>query len=72
MKIKFFSGLREPEAKLILLGGTKTKPTMTIPEMTEKLQFRNQAMVFASFSIGNKCAIKLQKELQKTKWKFHW
>ena len=30
VKIKFISGLREPEAKLGLLDGIKTKPTMCL------------------------------------------
>ena len=44
--------MRDPEAKLIL-DGIKTKPTMSITEMTESLQFRSQAMTFASSSSGN-------------------
>ena len=52
--IKFISGLRDPEAKLRLLDGIKTTPTMSLSEMTENLQFRSQAMVFASSSIGNR------------------
>ena len=54
MKIKFVSGLRDPEAKLRLLDGIKTKPTMSLSEMTESLQFRSQAMAFASSSKGNR------------------
>ena len=54
VKIKFISGLRDPEAKLRLLDGIKTKPTISLSEMTESLQFRRQAMVFASSSTGNK------------------
>ena len=50
VKIKFISGLRDPEAKLRLLDGIKTKPTMSLSEMTENLQFRSQAMAFASSS----------------------
>ena len=52
VKIKFISGLRDPEAKLRLLDGIKTKPTMSLSEMTESLQFRSQAMAFASSSTG--------------------
>ena len=54
MKIKFISGLRDPEAKLGLLDGIKTKPTMPLSKMTESSQFRSQAMVFASSSTGNR------------------
>ena len=52
VKIKFISGLRDPEAKLRLLDGIKTKSTMSLSEMTESLQFRSQA--FASSSTGNR------------------
>ena len=41
VKIKFISGLRDPEAKLSLLDGIKAKPTTSITEMTENLQFRS-------------------------------
>ena len=54
MKIKFISSFRDPEAKLRLLDGIKTKPTMSLSEMSESLQFRSQAMVFASSSTGNR------------------
>ena len=54
VKMKFISGLREPEAKLRLLDGIKAKPAMLVTEMTESLQFRSQAMAFASSSSGNK------------------
>ena len=54
VKIMFISGLRDPEAELRLLDGIKSKPTMSITELTESLQFRGQAMVFASSSSGNK------------------
>ena len=54
VKIKFISGLRHPEAKLRLLDGIKAKPAMLVTEMTESLQFRSQAMAFASTSSGNK------------------
>ena len=54
VKIKYFSGLRDPEAKLRLLDGIKTKPTMSLSEMTESLQFRSQAMALASSSTGNR------------------
>ena len=53
--INFISGLRDhPEAKLILLVFIKAKPAMSVTEMTESLQFRSQAMAFASSSSGNK------------------
>ena len=45
--------MRDPESKLRLLDGIKAKPTKKIIEMTENLQFRSQAKVFASFSSGN-------------------
>ena len=54
VKIKFISGLRDPEAKLRPLDGIKTKPTMSLSEKTENLQFRSKAMAFASFSTGNR------------------
>ena len=54
VKIKFNSGLRDPEAELRLLDGIKAKPAMSVTEMTESLQFRSQAMAFASSSSGNK------------------
>ena len=54
VKKKFISGLRNPEAKLRLLDGIKAKPTMSITEMTESLQFRSQSMAFGSSSSGNK------------------
>ena len=54
VKIKFISGLRGPEAKLRLLDGIKAKPAMSVTEMTESLQFRSQAMAFASSLLGNK------------------
>ena len=53
VKIKFISGLRDPEAKLRLLDGIKAKPAISVTEMTESLQFRSQAMAFASSSSGN-------------------
>ena len=46
--------MRDPEAKLRLLDGIKTKPTMSLPEITESLEFRSQAMAFASFSTDNR------------------
>ena len=52
VKMKFISGLSE--AKLRLLDGIKAKPAMSVNEMTESLQFRSQAMAFASSSSGNK------------------
>ena len=54
VKMKYFSGLRDPEAKLRLLDGIKTKPTMSLSEMTQSLQFRSQAMALASSSTGNR------------------
>ena len=54
IKIKFISSLRDPEAKLRLLDGIKATPTMTLFKTTENLQFRNQAMAFASSSTGDK------------------
>ena len=54
VKIKFISVLRDPEAKLRLLDGIKTKQTMSLSEMTESLQFRSQAIAFASFSTVNR------------------
>ena len=54
VKIKFISDLRDPEAKLRLLDGIKTKPTMSLSEMTERLQFRSQAMAFANSSTSNR------------------
>ena len=54
VKIKFISSLREPEAKLRLLDGIKTKPTMALSKMRESLQFKSQAMAFASSSTGNR------------------
>ena len=53
IKIKFISGLRDPEAKLRVLDGIKAKSAMSV-KMTESLQFRSQAMTFASSSSGNK------------------
>ena len=38
-KIKIISGLRDPEAKFTLLDGIKAKPTRSISEKTESLQF---------------------------------
>ena len=52
VKDKSISGLRNPEAKFRLLDGIKSKPTMSLSEMTESLQFRSQAMAFASSSTG--------------------
>ena len=54
VRIKFISGLKDPEARLRLLDGIKTKPTMTFSELTDILHFRSQAMVFTSSSTGNK------------------
>ena len=46
--------MRDPEAKLRLSDGMKTKPTISLSERTESLQFRSQAMAFASSSTGNR------------------
>ena len=46
--------MRDPEAKLRLLDGIKAEPAMSVTEMTESLQFRTEAMAFASSSSGNK------------------
>ena len=54
VKEKFLSDLRNPEAKLRILDGIKGKPTRSITEMTRSLQFRIQAMAFASSSSVNK------------------
>ena len=54
VKIKFIAGLRNSEAKLRLLDGIKAKPQISVTEMTKNLQFRSQAMAFASSSSGNK------------------
>ena len=54
IKINFISGLRDPEKKLRLLDGIKAKPAMSNTEMTKSLQFRSEAMAFASSSSGNK------------------
>ena len=59
VKIKFISGLRDPEAKLRLLEGIKGKPARSVTEMTESLQFGSQAMDFASSSSDyNPCIVK--------------
>ena len=44
----------DPEAKLRLLDGINAKQAMSVTEMIESLQFRSQAMAFASSSSGNK------------------
>ena len=46
--------MRDPEAKLRLLDGIKAKPAVSVTEMTESLQFKSQALAFASSSSGNK------------------
>ena len=46
--------MRDPESKLRLLDGIKTKPTMSLSEITESLQFRSQTMAFSSSSTGNR------------------
>ena len=53
-KIKFISGLRDPEANLRLLDSIKALPTMSLSEMTENLQFRSQAIAFACSSTCNR------------------
>ena len=58
VKIKFISGFRDPEAKLRLLDGIKTKPTTSLSEMTESLQCRSQSMAFPSSSTGNRPFVK--------------
>ena len=54
VKINLNSGLRDPEAKFRLLDGIKAKPAIPVTEMTERLQFRSQAMASACSSLGNK------------------
>ena len=54
VKIKFISGLRDADAKLRLIDGIKTKPTMSLSKMTENLRLRSQAMAFGSSSSGNR------------------
>ena len=54
VKIKIISVMRDPEAKLRLLDGIKAKLALSVTEMTENLQFRSQAMAFASSLSGNK------------------
>ena len=53
VKIKFISILRDLEEKLRLLDGIKTKPVMSVTEMTESLQFKSQAIGFERLSSGN-------------------
>ena len=54
VEIKLISSLSEPEAKPRLLDGIKAKPAMPVTEKTENLQFRSEAMDFASSSSDNK------------------
>ena len=54
VKTKIILGLRDLKAKLRLLDSIKTKPTMYLSKMTESLQFRSQAMAFASSSTDNR------------------
>ena len=54
VKMKFISGLREPEAKLRLLGCIKAKPSLSVTEMTESLQLKSQVIAFAISLSGNK------------------
>ena len=63
LTINFISGLRDPEAKLGLLDGIKTKPTMSLSEMTESLQFKSQSMAFLSSSSGNRSFV-LKEEVE--------
>ena len=72
VRITFLTGLRHPEAKSRLLDGIEAKPTISITEMTASLQFRSQALAFASSSRGNKLftvkeEVQLQKDLSKAK-----
>ena len=41
VKIKFISGLRNAEAKLRLVDGIKTNPTISLSEMTKNLHLRS-------------------------------
>ena len=66
--------MRDPEEKLKLLDRIKAKPAKSVTEMTNSLQFKSQAMAFASSSSGNKPFtvkedVQLQKDLPKTKRK---
>ena len=54
IKIEFISSFRDSEAKLRLLDSIKTKTTMSLSEMTDKLQFRSQALAFVSSSSVNR------------------
>ena len=54
VKIRFISDFRESESKFRLLRGFKAKPAMSVTEMTKSLQFRSEAMFFASSSSHNK------------------
>ena len=60
IKTKFVSCLRDLEASFRLLDCIKTKPTMTLSEMAESLQFRSKAMAFASSSTGSQPVIVME------------
>ena len=75
IKIKFISGLEDPEAKLRLLN--EAKPTMSITQMTENLYLRSQAMAFASsssdnmpFTVKEEVGFKFKKAFRKPNEKF--
>ena len=77
VKITFLSGLRDSGAKLRLLDGIKAKPTMIRSEVTESLQFRREATLFACSSTGNKpdmvkeeVGYNFKKTLRKQSYKF--
>ena len=72
-----YINLRDPGAKLRQLDGIKSKPTMTLSEKTDCLQFRTQAAAFESSSTGNKpvtvkeaAGYKFKKTFRKPKEKF--
>ena len=53
-KIKLISGLRDPEAKLSLLDGIKTKSSLSNSGMTKSFKLGSQTMNSASSSSSNK------------------
>ena len=57
VQTKFISGLRGPEAEFWILDGIKAKAALSVAEMTENLQFRSQAITFASSSSGDQTFI---------------
>ena len=75
--VKIKSGLRDLQAKLRLLDGTKAKPAMSVTELTLSLLFRSQAMAFATSSSGYKpfhvkeSWVHLQNDYLKTKRKIY-